>query len=143
MHSGSSLKAALFTKAVNAKIHHLHADGSLHHSVWDTLVFNKVKNLLGGRVRLVISASAPITGQTLEFLRIALGCQVGEAYGQTESCGGISSSWPGDYTTGHVGVTLVNTEIKLVSVPEMGYHAKDLKGEIWARGPAIFKGFLG
>jgi long-chain acyl-CoA synthetase len=47
-------------------------------------------------VRLVISASAPITGQTLEFLRVALGCQVVEAYGQTESCGGLTSSWPGD-----------------------------------------------
>ncbi|KAI8903489.1 hypothetical protein EDD86DRAFT_242914 [Gorgonomyces haynaldii] len=142
LHSGSAVKAALFQKAWDAKVHHLQNDGSLTHSVWDPLVFNKVKALLGGRVKIVVSASAPITGQTLEFLRVALGCQVLEAYGQTESCGGLTVSWPGDYTKGHVGGPLSNTEIKLVSVPEMGYHAKDLKGEIWSRGPGTFKGYL-
>jgi long-chain acyl-CoA synthetase len=81
LHSGSSIKAALFTQAVNAKVHYLHQDGSLNHSLWDPLVFNKVKAIVGGRIRIVITASAPITGQTLEFLRIALGCQVVEAYG--------------------------------------------------------------
>ena len=103
LHSGSALKASLFTKALDAKLHYLYADGSLTHSIWDPLVFNKVKNLLGGRIRLVITASAPITGETLEFLRVAFGCQVVEAYGQTESCGGLTSSWVGDYTKGHVG----------------------------------------
>lgn len=141
VHSGSAVKAALFNRAVSDKTFHLYQNGSLTHSIWDPLVFNKVKALLGGRVRLVVSASAPITGSTLEFLRIALGCQVLEAYGQTESCGGLTASWPGDYTVGHVGNPLCNTEIKLVSVPEMQYHAKDLKGEIWARGPGVFKGY--
>jgi long-chain acyl-CoA synthetase len=37
---------------------------------------------------------------------------------------------------------LISAEIKLVSVPEMNYHAKDRKGEIWIRGPCVFKGYL-
>jgi long-chain acyl-CoA synthetase len=32
--------------------------------------------------------------------------------------------------------------MKLVSVPDMGYHAKDLKGEIWLRGNGVFKGYF-
>jgi long-chain acyl-CoA synthetase len=47
-----------------------------------------------------------------------------------------------EVTSGHVGNPVCNTEVKLVSVPEMGYHAKDLKGEIWARGPGVFKGIF-
>jgi long-chain acyl-CoA synthetase len=31
--------------------------------------------------------------------------------------------------------------MKLVSVPEMNYQAKDLKGEIWCRGPGVFAGY--
>ena len=142
LHSGSAVKAALFTRALNDKIHYLRTEQTLTHSVWDPLVFNKVKTLLGGKLRLVVTASAPITGQTLEFLRVALGCEVIEAYGQTESCGGLTVSWCGDYSLGHVGNPLSNTEVKLVSVPEMGYHAKDLKGEVWARGPGVFLGYL-
>jgi long-chain acyl-CoA synthetase len=33
-------------------------------------------------------------------------------------------------------------ELKLVSVPEMNYHAKDLKGEVWVRGHGVFLGYL-
>lgn len=39
-------------------------------------------------------------------------------------------------------ILICSQEMKLVSVPEMGYHAKDLKGEIWVRGHGVFKGYL-
>ena len=50
-HSGSALKSALFKKAVAAKIHYLHAEGLLTHAFWDRIVFSKVRQLLGGRLR--------------------------------------------------------------------------------------------
>ena len=39
-----------------------------------------------------------------------------------------------------VDVELCSLELKLVSVPEMGYHAKDLKGEVVVRGNGVFLG---
>ena len=90
----------------------------------------------------MISASAPISGQVMEFLRVVFGCQVLEAYGQTESCGGLTMSLFGDYSLGHVGPPLPCNELKLVSVPDMNYHAKDFKGEILVRGPNVFKGYF-
>ncbi|KAI8900615.1 hypothetical protein BC833DRAFT_513482, partial [Globomyces pollinis-pini] len=141
LHSGSAVKAALFTRALDAKLHYLKQDGSLNHSIWDPLVFNKVKAVLGGRVKLIITASAPISSNTLNFLRVITGGQVIEAYGQTESCGGSTVSWKNDFSTNNVGIVTPNTEVKLVSVPEMNYFAKDLKGEIWLRGNGVFKGY--
>ncbi len=141
LNSGSALKAFMFNQALSAKKHYLRAEGCLTHTVWDPLVFAKVKGVLGGRVRLMISASAPIAGDTLEFLRVGFGCEVLEAYGQTESCGGLTCSLQGDYSLGNVGYPSTCCQVKLVSVPDMGYLAKDLKGEIWVKGPAVCKGY--
>ncbi|MEY5045838.1 MAG: hypothetical protein RL713_1063, partial [Bacteroidota bacterium] len=106
LHSGSAVKAALFTKAVDAKLYYLNHDGILTHSVWDRLVFNKVKQVLGGRLKMILTASAPISANVLNFLRIACGCQVIEAYGQTESCGGLTITWPNDFTSNVVGAII-------------------------------------
>ncbi|KAJ3255906.1 Long chain acyl-CoA synthetase 7 peroxisomal [Boothiomyces macroporosus] len=141
-NSGSALKAALFNRALDAKLHYLKQDGTLTHSVWDPLVFNKVKTLLGGRVRAIVSGSAPISPNVLNFLRIAVGCHCVEGYGQTESTANTTLMHPFDLKPGHVGSPSPSCEIKLVSVPEMNYHAKDLKGEVWIRGPTVFKGYL-
>ncbi|KAI8923233.1 hypothetical protein BC831DRAFT_472173 [Entophlyctis helioformis] len=142
LHSGSAVKAALFQRALDSKIANLRTNGSLTHSIWDPLVFAKAQALLGGRVRLIVSASAPITGEVMEFLRVVFACQVQEAYGQTETTGGLTSTWAGDYARGNVGPCLPCNEVKLVSVPEMNYHAKENKGEIWVRGPNVFSGYL-
>jgi long-chain acyl-CoA synthetase len=103
MHSGSAVKAALFSRALNAKLDNMHNNGSLDHALWDALVFKKVKALLGGRVRLVITASAPISSSVLDLLRVSCGAQVIEAYGQTESTGGLTLSLRNDFHQGHVG----------------------------------------
>ena len=89
-----------------------------------------------------MSASAPISAHVVDFLRVACSCDVVEAYGQTECCGGLTVSWPKDFSLGNVGAVLANCELKLVSVPEMNYLAKDLKGEVWVRGPNVFAGYL-
>lgn len=78
LHSGSAVKAALFSRALDAKLHYLETEGCLTHSIWDPLVFNKVKQILGGRIRYILTASAPISSNVLNFLRVAVGCQVVE-----------------------------------------------------------------
>ena len=45
-------------------------------SFWDYLIFNKVQKSLGGRVRFILTGSAPISEKVLNFLRCAFGCMV-------------------------------------------------------------------
>ncbi|KAI8849064.1 hypothetical protein BC829DRAFT_392780 [Chytridium lagenaria] len=144
MNSGSALKTAIFSRALQAKLAHLKATGSITHPLWDALVFNKVKAALGGRVRIVLSGSAPISPEVLQFLRVAFCTQVVEGYGQTESTAGLTVSIQNDFDPSHVGFAVSCNEIKLVSLPEMSYLATDKphpRGEIWCRGPNVFAGY--
>ena len=49
-------------------------------SLWDKIVLKKVRELLGGRVRMIFTGSAPIAAHVLDFLRAAFGCQVSCKY---------------------------------------------------------------
>ena len=44
--------------------------------MWDWIVFSKVQNTLGGRVRVIVTGSAPISVKVMDFLRCAFGCLV-------------------------------------------------------------------
>lgn len=48
------------------------------------------KAVLGGRVRQMITASAPISGDVLDLLKVAFDCPVLEAYGLSETCGAVT-----------------------------------------------------
>ncbi|KAJ1926377.1 medium-chain fatty acid-CoA ligase faa2 [Tieghemiomyces parasiticus] len=135
---------ALARRAVATKLERLHAGlGSLH-PVWDRLIFNKVRALLGGRVRFIISGSAPLDGKVLSFLRIAFCCDVREGYGSTETSAITSITIMGEQETGHVGIPTPGVEVRLKDVPEMNYLATDQtgpRGEICIRGPICFSGY--
>jgi len=138
------LSSSLFHMGVESKRMNLQR-GKIDHWLWDKLVFSKIKARLGGHVQCIITASAPISPEVLDFLRLAFCCEVHEAYGQTETTGGASITLKGDYESGHVGVPLPANEIKLVDVPEMNYTSKDTpyqRGEICYRGPNVFKGYF-
>uniref|UniRef100_A0A4W5RF79 Arachidonate--CoA ligase n=1 Tax=Hucho hucho TaxID=62062 RepID=A0A4W5RF79_9TELE len=111
-------------------------------SLWDKLIFQKVQNNLGGRVRLMITGAAPVSPTVLTFLRAALGCQFYEGYGQTECTAGCTMSVPGDWTAGHVGAPLPCNYVKLADVTEMNYFAANGEGEVCVKGPNVFKGYL-
>jgi long-chain acyl-CoA synthetase len=55
--------------------------------IFDALSFSKPRERLGGRVKIIITASAPIAPNILKFLRLVFCCPIVEAYGQTESTG--------------------------------------------------------
>uniref|UniRef100_A0A8C5PZB9 Long-chain-fatty-acid--CoA ligase n=1 Tax=Leptobrachium leishanense TaxID=445787 RepID=A0A8C5PZB9_9ANUR len=111
-------------------------------SIWDKLIFKKVQDTMGGRVRLMVTAAAPISNNVLSFLRAGLGCQIFEAYGQTECGAGCSFTTPGDWTSGHVGAPLPCNLLKLVDVVDMNYFASNSEGEVCIKGPNVFKGYL-
>ncbi|NXQ52257.1 ACSL5 ligase, partial [Anthoscopus minutus] len=131
------LKFAVFMKMAEIKQGIFRND-----SIWDKLVFKKVQESMGGRVRIMVTGAAPISPSVLTFLRAALGCQIFEGYGQTECSAGSTFSMPGDWTTGHVGAPLACNIIKLDDVEEMSYFSSNNEGEVCIKGPNVFKGYL-
>lgn len=95
--SSSSAKKLMFDLAYARKKVLLENGRVTRSSIWDILVFSKIQARLGGCVRLVITGAAPIDIKVVEFLRIALGCQVLEGYGQTETSATGCLTLYGDY----------------------------------------------
>jgi len=114
------------------------------HWLWDTLVFNKIKQRLGGNVRICVSASAPISKEVMEFLRIALSCEVYEAFGQTESSACGTATHRLDTSSGHVGSPNISCEIVLEDIENMKYLHTDNppRGEVLIRGHIVFQGYF-
>lgn len=139
------VRQLLFNWAYSSKLDNLRKDGALTHWLWDRLVFSEIKAKFGGRLRAILSGSAPISPEVMDFLRICFSCEVYEGYGQTETSAGTCLTIRHDWTTGHVGIPAPCNEIKLVDVPEMNYFAKDPvapRGEICVRGPNCFTGYF-
>lgn len=151
INSAGGLKEKLFYAALKAKTEGL-KHGQLKHGLYDALIFNKIKKALGfDCVRIMVSGSAPLSGNVMTFYRCMLGIPVVEGYGQTE---GAAIATIGHYedisTVGHVGGPSGCVEIRLVDVGEMGYFSTDTshrgkpcrgRGEICIRGPNVFKGY--
>ncbi|KAG9264807.1 long-chain-fatty-acid-CoA ligase 3 [Astyanax mexicanus] len=138
----STLQKTLFILAYNYKMEQLAKGNST--PLCDKLVFKKVRALLGGRTRVLLSGGAPLSAATQRFMNICLCCPVGQGYGLTETCGAgtISQLW--DYSTGRVGAPLVSCEIQLKDWAEGGYRNTDKpcpRGEILVGGPNVTMGY--
>uniref|UniRef100_A0AAQ4PAJ5 Arachidonate--CoA ligase n=1 Tax=Gasterosteus aculeatus aculeatus TaxID=481459 RepID=A0AAQ4PAJ5_GASAC len=138
----SPFKKWLLNLAVERKFAEVKAGIIRNNSVWDKLIFNKVQESLGGRVRVMVTGAAPISPAVLNFLRASLGCQIFEAYGQTECTAGCTFTMPGDATSGHVGAPLPCNVVRLVDVEDMNYFASNGEGEVCIKGRNVFKGYL-
>jgi len=134
------IASLLFKTAFNQKKAGL-ASGKISHWLWDFLVFKNVQKKLGGRVKFLFTGSAPISADVIDFLRICFSCDVIEGYGQTETTAGVTVTWSGETSSGHIGSPLPCCEVKLVDVPSMNYTSDDKpnpRGEICVRGNQIF-----
>nr|XP_061792403.1 long-chain-fatty-acid--CoA ligase 1-like isoform X7 [Nerophis lumbriciformis] len=141
--ANTPLKRWMLDLAFRRKLSDLNSGVVRRDSIWDKIIFRKVQASLGGRVRLMLTGAAPVSPTVLTFLRVALGCQFYEGYGQTECTAGCAMSMPGDWTAGHVGPPLPCNAIKLVDVADMNYLAANNEGEVCVKGPNVFLGYLG
>ncbi|MFD3975859.1 AMP-dependent synthetase/ligase [Streptomyces cyaneofuscatus] len=99
------------------------------HKVADTLVFSKIRDAFGGRLRACISGSAALAPD-IGFFFAGAGVHILEGYGLTESSA-ASFVNPGEaYRTGTVGKPLPGTEVRIAD-----------DGEILLRGPGIMQGY--
>lgn len=113
--------------------------------LWDFLVFSKVRAVLGGRIRFMLSGGAPLSGDTQRFINICIGAPIGQGYGLTETCAGGSFTECDDTSVGRVGAPLPCSFIKLIDWPEGGYLISDKpmpRGEIVIGGPNVTLGYF-
>lgn len=95
---------------------------------------------------MMLSGSAPLSGEVQAFLKCCFVCSFPEGYGLTETAGAACCAFSNDPATGHIGGILGCTKVRTKDVPEMGYHyemedGSDPKGEICFKGPSIFTGY--
>jgi long-chain acyl-CoA synthetase len=96
----------------------------------DKLLFAKIRNAFGGRVRFLISGGAPLAPDIAEFFHVA-GVTVLEGYGLTETCGAATCTRPDAVRFGAVGQPLPGVELRI---------APD--GEILIRGGNVMQGYF-
>jgi long-chain acyl-CoA synthetase len=100
------------------------------HRLADRLVYSKVKERLGGRLRLAISGGAPLAPEIAEFFH-TIDILLVEGYGLTECTTAASTNTHEAYRFGTVGRALPGTEVRV---------AED--GELLIRGETVFQGYF-
>lgn len=114
--------------------------------LWNALVFKKTKALFGGRNQFVMSGGASFNEDSQEFMRVVLCSTVPQGYGLTECCASLATHpMTAEFAVSSAGVPTTSAEVKLVSIPEMGYKTDDKpcpRGEIVTRGPAVTPGYF-
>jgi long-chain acyl-CoA synthetase len=78
------------------------------------LVFNKVRDRFGGRIRFLISGSAPLSRDLAEFFH-AIGMPILEGYGLTESSAASFVNLPHNFKFGTVGPPLPGIQVRIAS----------------------------
>ena len=111
--------------------------------VMNRLAFDRIRKLLGGSLRYVLSGGAPLNAETQRFMNICFCCPVVQGYGLTETCGGATLADEHDLSTGSVGPPLRCCEIMLREWAEAGYSPRNElpQGEILISGANVALGY--
>jgi long-chain acyl-CoA synthetase len=122
---------------VGREVSRMHQDGqplprglALQHRIADRLVYRKVKERLGGRIRICVSGGAPLAKEIIEFFH-TLDILILEGYGLTECTTGATVNRPTQFRFGTVGSTFPGVELRLAD-----------DGEILIKTDTIFAGYF-
>jgi long-chain acyl-CoA synthetase len=103
---------------------------ALQHRIADRLVYRKVKERLGGRIRICVSGGAPLAKEIIEFFH-TLDILILEGYGLTECTTAATVNRPTQFRFGTVGPTFPGVELRLAD-----------DGEILIKTDTIFAGYF-
>ena len=140
IEAGSRMKQRIFHWAsrLGAQKYANHLEGrpdsvllKLQLRLADALVFTKIRDRTGGRVRYFVSGSAPLAREIGEFF-YGMGMLVLEGYGLTETSPFVSVNRPDDFVFGTVGRPAPGSEVMIDATT----------GEILVRGPQVMQGYL-
>lgn len=101
----------------------------LQYAIANNVILSTIRENLGGALQTIISGGAPLQDSTAQFF-VALGIQVVEGWGLSESCAPATLNVDGIAKLGSVGKALPNMSLRL-----------DSKGEILLRGTGVFAGY--
>ena len=103
-----------------------------------------MRNVLGGRVRFMVSGGAPLSVEVKNFLTVVFSAPIFEAYGLTECAGCLTCTAYWDRQGGHVGGVLPCCRMQLRDVPGLGCYTDSSTptGEIFIKGNSVFKGYF-
>jgi long-chain acyl-CoA synthetase len=112
--------------------------------VMDRLIFRAVRNLIGGKVRVILTGGAPLSPESHDYIRTCMGCPVLQGYGLTETCACSTVMTLEDHSTGRVGPPVTGINIRLENWEEGNYRVTDKprpRGEILIGGGNITSGY--
>ena len=134
--------------AYNTKLENYKKYGIVTHAIYDFLVFRKIREMFGNRIRTVLCASAPLRKKLADDFKVFLGVPVIEGLGMTEVAGSPFCTNFNDLTNYTSGGVNGGARMILKSVPDLGYTVHDVidgvncpAGEICLKGPVVFHGY--
>jgi long-chain acyl-CoA synthetase len=135
--------------ALNTKRDNFYNQHKVTHSWYDLIVFKKVRDTFGGKLRVLLIGSAPLPKEVNVDIKILFSIPIIEAYGMTECTGSLVCTNVNDLQNNSVGGCLWAAKYKLEDIPDLNYHSKtefDGKpsptGEICIYGPLVFAGYF-
>lgn len=105
----------------------------------ERLLFGRIKDLFGRRMRFLVTGGSRFDPKIASDF-YALGVDVLQAYGLTETCGGAFVNSPGEVVIGSVGKALKGVEGKIMNA-QSSDDDSPASGEILIRGPIVMKGY--
>lgn len=112
-------------------------------SIVDTVVFKKIQEATGGRLRICMNGGGPIAKDTQRFISMCIAPMI-SGYGLTETSAMGALMDPLAWTDNALGELPGSIEIKLVDFADAGYYSTNSppQGEIWIRGASVTSGYL-
>lgn len=113
------------------------------------LLFGSVQKLVGGKLKWMITGSAPLSPDIQKFVQSIFNCPVRQGYGLTETCAASTIQFFGDSCAGNVGPPTVSNVIRLADWQEGNYLNSDKddpniqmrRGEVLIGGPTVTQGY--
>ena len=136
-HARADGKAAIFSKAADVATEWSEARSQgrrrpvieAEHSLFNKLVYGKIRAAFGGRLKLAFSGGGPLGSRLTHFFN-GIGVRILEGYGLTETSPTLTANTESAWKPGTVGRPVAGTTIRIAD-----------NGEILAKGPQVFSGY--